>query len=169
MNSKTPKSLYRYISNFKHLEELLKKKLLHYSSPKSFNDPFDFMPSLKGFPKFEREMKKEKSITRKGQMNHNERLNVVDNLRQNYRVCCFTELWNSYLMWSYYANGFKGYCIGFDFNKLHQKHLCLEKIQYSEVRKGYDDFVSAESSSEKLVLILPRFKNTMLLSCAIIY
>ncbi|MBK8819064.1 MAG: DUF2971 domain-containing protein [Saprospiraceae bacterium] len=48
---------------------------------------------------------------------------------RNFKICCFSKIKDSMLMWSYYADGHKGFCLEFDtgistFGKLH-------KVNYS--------------------------------------
>lgn len=35
-----------------------------------------------------------------------------------FKVCCFSEIYNSILMWSHYSNNHKGFCIGYETSKI---------------------------------------------------
>lgn len=58
-----------------------------------------------------------------------------------HKVSCFSEINDSVLMWSYYANSHKGVCVEFDFQKLDDKieqnkriKGAVAKVQYSPLR-----------------------------------
>ena len=66
------------------------------------------------------------------------------------KMSCFSEVHDSILMWSYYANNHKGVCIEYDLSLLDPKNSinrdiieCLTKVQYSPLRAdrliGTDD------------------------------
>ncbi len=66
------------------------------------------------------------------------------------KITCFSEIHDSILMWSYYANNHKGVCIEYDLSRLdlsdsiNQNIIqCLTKVQYSPLRAdrliGIDD------------------------------
>lgn len=38
----------------------------------------------------------------------------IDNARNRYNICCFCSEYNNPLMWAYYADNQKGFCIGYD-------------------------------------------------------
>lgn len=57
------------------------------------------------------------------------------------KISCFSEVWDSILMWSYYANNHRGICIEFDMSKLDkndeltsQIYRGMSKVQYSPIR-----------------------------------
>ncbi|MEM5669933.1 DUF2971 domain-containing protein [Bacillus cereus] len=39
------------------------------------------------------------------------------NMQKKIKICCFSEINDSILMWSHYANNHKGFCIEYDFTK----------------------------------------------------
>ena len=62
-------------------------------------------------------------------------------MRLNCKISCFSEICDSILMWSYYANSHNGICIEFDLSLLdekaeltHQIHRGMSKVHYSPVR-----------------------------------
>lgn len=62
-------------------------------------------------------------------------------MRLKCRISCFSEIYDSILMWSYYANSHKGICIEFDLSLLDQKAEltqkilnAISKVHYSPVR-----------------------------------
>ena len=59
-------------------------------------------------------------------------------MKLNCKISCFSEIWDSILMWSYYANNHSGICIEFDMSKLDkndeltsQIYRGMSKVQYS--------------------------------------
>lgn len=62
-------------------------------------------------------------------------------MKLNCKISCFSEIWDSILMWSYYANNHSGICIEFDMSKLDrndeltsQIYRGMSKVQYSPIR-----------------------------------
>ena len=62
-------------------------------------------------------------------------------MRLNCKISCFSEICDSILMWSYYANSHNGICIEFDLSLLdenaeltHQIHKGMSRVHYSPVR-----------------------------------
>ncbi len=39
---------------------------------------------------------------------------VIEEMRKDVFVFCFSEVWDSILMWAHYANNYNGYCIEYD-------------------------------------------------------
>lgn len=52
--------------------------------------------------------------------------------QEAYRVSCFSECNNSILMWAYYANGYKGVCIGYNTENDTILKDNLQKVNYSD-------------------------------------
>lgn len=50
------------------------------------------------------------------------------------KMSCFSELWDSILMWSYYANSHKGVCVEYDLSKLDDQSTLNQQI-YSQISK----------------------------------
>lgn len=78
---------------------------------------------------------------------------ISDNKLQqapNIRLSCFSERNDSLLMWAYYANDYKGYCIEFDVSSDRLLSENLHKVQYSSSYKNHfgtfdNYFIKAES------------------------
>lgn len=43
---------------------------------------------------------------------------IIEGIRHEVYVFCFSEVWNSILMWAHYAGNYNGYCIEYDIKKL---------------------------------------------------
>lgn len=59
----------------------------------------------------------------------------------NCKISCFSEVWDSILMWSYYANCHRGVCIEFDLSRLNEKSELdrniinnISRVHYTPVR-----------------------------------
>ena len=52
---------------------------------------------------------------------------------QGIRVSCFSEQNDSILMWAYYANGYKGICVEYDFSDMENKKR-MSRVLYKEKR-----------------------------------
>jgi len=98
--------LYRYrFYNDKNLDSV-KNNYLWMSSPRDFNDPFETVKIINLQEKIEE-------------------LNFSPEIEANYRegvekskILCFCKSDRNLLMWSYYADGLKGFVIGYDQHKL---------------------------------------------------
>jgi Protein of unknown function (DUF2971) len=129
-----PPILYRYIP-LDHLDEVIRGKL-RFSSPRSFNDPFDcqLFPTLRGSRSdsvnfFARVLKAKSRLNRAGRrgqarqkapiLNQEsfEKAFANTNIRSGSRgILCFSEPRSDILMWAHYANKHTGVCCGFDTN-----------------------------------------------------
>ncbi|MCZ8198688.1 MAG: DUF2971 domain-containing protein [Flavobacterium sp.] len=143
-------------------KDLLKKNHFFMASPSSLNDPFDcriyenHMKFLKTTENKEEYIKKalENNLdylkannltVENGREILSERLN--DTLHYQVRsevirndiddksvgIGCFSENWNSILMWSHYADNHKGYCVGFDEKRLRYSQFFgkVKRVEYS--------------------------------------
>jgi len=64
-------------------------------------------------------------------------------------VSCFSENWNDLLMWAYYADGHKGFCLEFDTN--YEPFTKLHQVQYVDALPKVDSnkiFTDGEDQSE---------------------
>lgn len=65
-------------------------------------------------------------------------------------ISCFTESYNSLLMWSHYSNSHKGYCIKYDFNDLYDYfNSKLVPVIYSSER--YVATLSKSGNTDKII------------------
>ncbi len=151
--------LYKYDNRLDALDELINKKLLSFSSPSTFNDPFDCKvhysldvkhlssPSYRASAEF----LIQRDLTRLHQEglflefnsaqelidgNQLERIreNVQQRVRSNTRVhgiYCLSETPTNILMWSHYAEKHKGFCIEFETERLRSSLYDLFRITYS--------------------------------------
>jgi hypothetical protein len=126
--------IYKYV-DLDTAEKIIENHSLKFSSPITFNDPFDLNNNLVDFSYNRMDLKKVVDKG-KGSMNHSERkklLNenlkksenvfktfnhVFDKEKETCGISCFSKSFNNTLMWSHYADKHKGVCLGFSINPL---------------------------------------------------
>ncbi len=88
-------------------------------NPAKFNDPFDSKLNL-------RHNDTEQALEK----NTDPRL---EDVFKNYRMFCFSEVWNSLLMWAHYARSHKGICVklSVDSSALPRENDVLESVRYT--------------------------------------
>jgi hypothetical protein len=126
--------IYKYV-DLDTAEKIIEGHSLKFSSPTTFNDPFDLNNSLIDFSGTKRDFKSLIDQA-KGSMNHSERKKLLnesvkrpENIFKAYNqafnkeretcgISCFSKSFNKTLMWSHYADKHKGVCLGFSINPL---------------------------------------------------
>lgn len=142
--------IYRYINNDVKKLETVKRNLLWMSSPMDFNDPFDCnFPILKSFSAEEFhavmqlggqalgkeppriEVYQSASPTEQSQFIENYIVQFREKIA-SFGVHCFSEIWDSILMWSHYSDKHRGICLGYDDTKFTKDYPgVLNKVRYS--------------------------------------
>lgn len=123
--------IYKYVGYEDAIKYvLIDKNTLKFSSPNDFNDPFDCYEGFVNFSNvppsatlddtakrlLDRSIVKEASSRTKQVLNDRRaRLNFFKEQKKDYRVSCFSKVYDEVLMWSHYANKHTGVCIGFEF------------------------------------------------------
>ena len=166
MNNKYPEVLYKYANwHDDNHKKLITIPEIYFCSPKNFNDPFDC--SLRPRYDFTDEEKIKRieqiikircphltteDIINEAKIVFNEKNfekpEVIDKLKefQNkyfydfHGIFCLAALKNNFLMWSHYADGHKGFCIGYSTNKL--------EMLFNERYNHRDDIVVTGHSVE---------------------
>lgn len=100
-------TLYRYRSYSDNNLDSLTNNYLWMSSPLDFNDPFETIKII-NLPK---ETIQELGFSPKTDQNYQEAI-------ENSKILCLCKSNKNLLMWSYYADGLKGFLIGYDQHKL---------------------------------------------------
>jgi len=142
MSRRTPNKLFKYRSlateeDRRYTSEIFLRNRIWFSTPASFNDPFDhqfvlksdasreekmefFRESLRwryGLPDSEVEHRTKKmfSPTRRRERAawEREQLDRIQDTRNRIGVFCLTEVNDDILMWSHYADKHQGICLGF--------------------------------------------------------
>ncbi len=120
-----PSKLYKYGSfNNQYWKEVIYKAQIYLSSAKSFNDPFDCRANFnykKAISKgdFRKRLLQTYSeielISLPEEIVHKY---IIEGMREDVFVFCFSEVWDSLLMWAHYANNYNGYCLEYDMEQV---------------------------------------------------
>ena len=147
-----PKKLYRHRPVNEYSLKNLRENTAWLSSPDEFNDPFDSILSCESQEKHLIDIAKKSFETTgisfdsldviigaiKDEMT---RCNIdfYDSMRKNMGVICFSEVKDSILMWSRYADFHKGFSVGYDVATFTDKsHTnCLYPVIYNDTMFDY--------------------------------
>jgi hypothetical protein len=143
-----PRYLYKYRAPNEFTTRIIKNNALFYSTPLSFNDPFDCQitlnteNTLKEITAFLRQNSPDlKSSAIKSQAlywHKNPRLfhkHINEGAREAFNdngVCCFTTDPKNILMWSHYADSHRGICMKFDLLADPLAFFAAYKVNYEE-------------------------------------
>lgn len=147
INLHVPLKLYKYGSfQSTYWKQVIYKGQIYLSQAKYFNDPFDCKARfnyhkaikkgvfrdilLNRYPSGDFENIPEEIIQK----------NVVEGLREAVYVFCFSEVWDSLLMWAHYANNYNGFCIEYDISKVSER--IIDKLYPVLYEKDYIDITS---------------------------
>lgn len=115
--------LYKYRPLGKYTENMLINAEIYLSQPKDFNDPFDsrsntiYQGSYDNWVKYLKNNGLSDDEANKLALAMGDRTIKIDELdsraidKELNAICCFSEINDSILMWSHYANSHKGICI----------------------------------------------------------
>lgn len=160
VNPHIPSKLYKYGSfESPYWEKVVYKAMLYLSPAKNFNDPFDCRANfdynaviktgkfrealLKFYPQCDEDEFSEEIVQKY----------IIEGMREDVFVFCFSEIWNSLLMWAHYANNYNGYCLEYDIEQM--KDIVTDNLYPVLYEKEYIDI------TENLIYMN---KNTGLIS-----
>jgi hypothetical protein len=156
-----PKYLYRYQkmpTDIHRLMDLFVYNKLWFSSPSSFNDPFDckvmfdsstiteadlrillqsFLPESQVDYQLKQNLQSHQQIHAKTQK-FTEKIN---NLANRSRILCLSSINDNILMWSHYSNSHKGYCIQFVKEEL-DKWRYSKQVKYQDKHLSFSEFIT---------------------------
>lgn len=144
-----PKKLYKYGSfNSSHWNRLIFNGEIYLARASMFNDPFDcylhfdvdkVLDSPKVVKAIIDQVNKDRNSNIKVEetnfKNNREafKQQVIKDMQDVVGVSCFSEVWDSILMWSHYADSHKGFCIEYDTEGLSDlKRSMLYRVIYQE-------------------------------------
>lgn len=143
-----PEKLYRYRTFGKYWEDEIFKGYVHLTKSGEFNDPFDCKINInkEEYMEHRRKFLSEKSrkedkcvfdIIWELKLEKEEKEQFKDGKREieeMIRVSCFSEINDSILMWSHYADCHKGFCIEYDISKMRNNKAkqCILPVVYSD-------------------------------------
>jgi len=139
--------IYQYVSYDTALK-IIESNCLHYSTPNSFNDPFDLTSGL-----LDTSIAKEdlvKLVTDGFDASEDERQKIIDynlanpdliptlfaktleDTKSDIGITCFSKSYLKTLMWSHYANKHSGVCFGFSFNQVAGDGIMQLTVRYTD-------------------------------------
>lgn len=141
-----PASLYKYYKDTELNFESIKTSKMWFSAPYNFNDVFDCSITVDERKIFENSLKmyqgqrrvREGSVAWRDLKKeiHQESLKLHDTfeaLRKQMGVACFSESYESLLMWSHYADNHRGLCVEYDLMKISRQ------LNFSPIPVIYSD------------------------------
>lgn len=146
---------YKYASLDVGVNNILIQGSLKFSNPIEYNDPFDCHEYLikldikninidefvdKQYPNESRSFKRKY----KRNINPNDLYQKLHQERKNYKITCFSNNYNSTLLWSHYADKHKGMCIGFEFPALYSDKFMFKPVKYIDKIPLIDGLVDAD-------------------------
>lgn len=157
-----PSVLYKYRAWDEYTKQILINHQLYFSDPNDFNDPFDCKPLVTDVqfritPEtkiFLDEDEIHSSSDGCLQLGYDLQKCISLGLLSSNRICCFSEIADSILMWSHYADYHKGLCLIFEPSKDTECFSKVQKILYSEKRPTYQlcqDKVNASALFTKYI------------------
>lgn len=160
-----PQFLFKYYSR-KFLEELFKKNELWFSSPLSFNDPFDCQINLNtentveeienffsGFPvsTYERRLIAEDFAQNTEKWHTFMNTNATTAINSN-GVCCFSKKEDNLLLWSHYGDSHKGVCLKFNILEDPEFFFFPVNVKYMEEYPAYNHLRNRQQILDSLML-----------------
>ncbi|MCR3758336.1 DUF2971 domain-containing protein [Clostridium felsineum] len=127
-----PKKLYKYEIIDENRLSALKDNKIWFANPDKFNDPFDSCGVFF-----------DKAVL----SNYTNKVSIEDyinGLRNNIKICCFSEELNSMPMWAHYANNHTGICIQynfFDLNYMNKFSKYIIPIRYETEKYDITKFL----------------------------
>ena len=129
-----PASIYKYYSDRIEKIETVKAGKMWYSAPCNFNDVFDcdfmideekiFNSALEMIPD-KRGVRPESPMWRQLNQTIDQEIRVLktnlDHMKTVIGISCFSESYDSLLMWAHYANNHRGMCVEYDLLEINRR------------------------------------------------
>ncbi|GAB3753841.1 DUF2971 domain-containing protein [Spirosoma pomorum] len=166
-----PKILYHY-TGIDTAAKILSNRNLRFSSPESFNDPFDLYDGLidkrpkgkhkkllgKEFlnskPRTERKRLQKLFATSSIQLLTEARKFSLDVTKKSLGICCFSKRHDIGLLWSHYACKHKGVCLGFDFEPVNSNKeyvVIFNEVNYKSSIEPLNYYESRDAALENWI------------------
>lgn len=153
-----PRKLYSYRRINDYWRENIFKGCVHLTSASEFNDPFDCFPTIDFIKDTGTISKAYREYSKSTKPEYREAKKEIDKvvrelLGKNQRdtlVSCFTEKKDSILMWSYYTENHKGFCIEYDTAKAEIFHQQVLPVIYDDNR--YNAIRLLETKNNNIIL-----------------
>lgn len=160
-----PSKLYKFISlnNDKVLNskiDTFENKQVYLSSPLYFNDPYDcqlnmtLVNSMDDFLKLGMNREERRIVKKNKKIEKQIEKETVDlqkeiwedwnDFRSRILICCFTESWDNFLMWSHYASTYNGICVEYDVQELLQCKKMPMPVLYTDKLIATKDYLTKQ-------------------------
>ena len=138
--------LYKYYSQYEYLKETILDNTIYFGDVKEFNDPYEEDAVFRN--------KKDRKL-------YGLFADTSKNMKSKSKICCFSKTPNNYILWSYYANKHKGFCVEFDFKNvtnlnfgfcktsMFRHQIVFGEIDYNNPIIEFDEFPSHELFDEQ--------------------
>ncbi len=167
IHKQIPKYLFKYRYIDAHLDDIILKSELWFSSAEKFNDPFDCQikvntvnthREIKDYlAKFAQTLSRKqiRELASKLYENNEDRHNLFNSVFSNdlnkRGLCCFCENETNILLWSHYTKSHKGVCLKFDVLEDPELFVFPIKIKYEEKYPVYNHLRDSEKIIESLI------------------
>ena len=161
-----PLYLYKYGSfQRQYWKDTIFKANIHLSPAKVFNDPFDCRANFNykkaiDSGRFREELLKRFTESEIDNLPEIEHEKIIELMREDVFVSCFSEVWDSILMWAHYANNYKGYCIEYDMKRVEEHIICnLYPVLYEKDYIDITDYLINLCGNAGLICNLVKAKE----------
>ncbi len=178
-----PQTVYRYLDwHSEHGSKILTHQIIYFAEPSKLNDPYDcsliirydHLPEETLKRRFQRLLSRhnlsqietlfaiDQAISRirsDGFDDHMQQI-VRQHVESRFGVCSMSTKWDSLLMWGYYADSHRGFCVGFDRQKLCDffdshfislTHVRADAVSYTREARIY---VAEDPGPEEIIKLL---------------
>ncbi|MEZ4972853.1 MAG: DUF2971 domain-containing protein [Cyclobacteriaceae bacterium] len=159
------KVIYKFFRINQYLFDTLISNQLYFSSIQQFNDPYDsrmtflsrideedFKVYLKNTIESEEIRLKYLNAFKK---NPDEFIkpfiDLYESMLNYFGICCFTNDKDDLLLWSHYADGHKGVCLGFDYDLMTKKFPQFDEVDYNDDPFHFDIKNATKSVSNTIL------------------
>lgn len=156
---------------YDNVKDLFENNRFYCSSPITFNDPFDCNPVInhsgtdkdwriflkRDAKKHHPEYSSRQIYAKISEFNRKRKVNpnllsefeeaLVDEIRRQFGVACFTELCNSILMYSHYSDSHRGFAIEIDTSNEKLITGMLQPVQYVAERPFYNVLTASDDDN----------------------
>ena len=161
--------IYKYV-DIEGAKHILRNYTLKFTKPDDFNDPFEFHNELvkkeitiEHFEEIVRKRESDPALIKKHLENfEKDKLNVSENIGRLFEarknsslITCFSEKYDSVLMWSHYAQNHRGVCFGFSEKKTKKSFSFdsfLGKVKYKKKIKAKNLYELRDKAIEHWIL-----------------
>lgn len=181
LNTKIPQKFYRYRSLANEYEtDNIMQGQIWLSKPTEFNDPYDSMINidldeiLKKYLEADKEIiykynslsrgdkrKVRRNIEREKAKLEKDIKKELEILRKSFGIACFSESYDSLLMWSHYADYHRGICLEYSFEEIKNIAPFCPVIYTDRFENlvNYVDIKQDEVSDEAIKLFMTKSKD----------